>query len=148
MKDTLTKLGMASMLASVVLAACARDAEIYDPAVPGTVAYRATANVGVTNAQARETVDGIVNRLSTLRCDREERCNNVGGGHEYDTRSVCMSTMRGSIGNELNAYNCPMGIDAANLDRCEVAINAEHCGDALATVSRGEACRQGALCLR
>jgi hypothetical protein len=144
--NTLKNLGAFSILTTIALAACAH-AESTDPAVPGTVAYHEV-TVGVTNAQAGDVDTGVVEQLSLARCNREQNCDNVGGGRTYATRAVCLDLMRGSIGNDLNAYNCPLGIDRANLQRCLTAVREEHCGDAVATVSRAQICRTGALCLK
>lgn len=144
--STQTKLGVVSLLTTTALAACAH-AERSDPAVPGTVAYHEV-TIGVANTQASDNDQWVVELLASARCDREQSCSNVGGGRTYASRNVCLDTMRGSIGNDLNVYNCPLGIDRANLERCKVAIHEEHCGDAVATISRAQACRTAALCLK
>jgi hypothetical protein len=144
--STHSKLGVVSLVTTVALAACAH-AERSDPAVPGTVAYHEV-TVGVANTQASDNDQWVVEQLAAARCDREQRCGNVGDARSYASRNVCLDTMRGSIGNALNAYNCPLGIDRANLERCRVAIHEEHCGDAVATVSRAQTCRTAALCLK
>ncbi len=144
--STRSNLGVASLVTTVALAACAH-ADRSDPAVPGTVAYQQV-TVGVANAQAGDNDQWIVEELAAARCNREEGCSNVGGGRSYASHGACLALMRGEIGNELNADSCPLGIDRANLERCKIAIREERCGDALATISRGTACRSSALCLK
>jgi membrane protease subunit (stomatin/prohibitin family) len=99
---------------------------------------------GVTSAQS----DQAVNELSAARCEREQACNNVGGGAKYASMDVCMNQMRGSLANELNAYNCPRGIDQSRIERCMAAIRNEECGHPLDMVTRIDKCRTGALCLK
>ncbi len=108
-----------------------------EPAVAGT---------GVANAQKVDST--VVSRVSAARCDREQTCNNVGAGQKYATRDVCMDQMRGSLANDLNAYECPRGIDEYQLERCMTAIRSEECGHPLDTISRMAKCRTGALCMK
>jgi hypothetical protein len=109
---------------------------------PGPVA----AGTGATNAQRSDSA--IVGKLATARCDREQSCNNVGAGQKYATRDVCMDQMRGSLANDLNASECPRGIDEAQLDMCMTSIRGEECSHPLDTISRMDKCRTGALCLK
>jgi hypothetical protein len=144
--STHSKLGVVSLVTTIALAACAH-ADSHDPAVPGTVAYHEV-TVGVANTQASDNDQWVVEQLAAARCDREQGCSNIGGGRSYASRNVCLDTMRGSIGNDLNAFNCPSGIDRANLERSKLAIREEHCNDAVATISRAQNCRTAALCLK
>jgi hypothetical protein len=110
----------------------------------------------VTNTAADQTTvtsqnradSSVVDRLAGARCDQEQRCNNVGDGQKFTTREVCMEQMRGSIGNDLNAYNCPRGLDRAGLDRCTMAISSEECGHPFDTLMRRDKCRDAAICLK
>ncbi len=100
-----------------------------------------------TNMQP--TVDSAtVGRIATTRCDREQACNDIGGGKTYVSRDACMNQMQGSIANELNSYNCPSGLNAQKVDDCLSAIHEEKCDHPLDTLSRLEKCRTGALCAR
>lgn len=59
-----------------------------------------------------------------------------------------MNQLRGSIGNELNAYNCPRGLDSDAVDHCMTAIKNESCEHPFETLSRFDKCRTGNLCIR
>ena len=116
------------------------------PAVTGSAAVPETP-VGATNAQ--KNVDAsIVSQLAYARCERERTCNNVGPGDKYVSHDVCMDQMRGSLANDLNAYDCPRGIDRDALERCSAAIRVEECSHPLDTLSRMEKCRTAAICMR
>ncbi|MDP9000236.1 MAG: DUF6184 family natural product biosynthesis lipoprotein [Myxococcota bacterium] len=120
------------------LAACGGSNQ--EPAVSGT---------GVTSAQTAQKADSaIVGKLAAARCDREQTCNNVGAGQKYASRDVCMDQMRGGLANDLNSYECPKGIDEAQLDKCMNGIRSEECSHPLDTISRMEKCRTGALCMK
>ena len=101
--------------------------------------------IGVTNLQ--DDTSSVVTRLSDARCDREEVCSNVGDGKKFVTRRVCMDQMRGGIANDLNAYQCPGGIDEGAVRECQVAIRSEECGaHPFEAITRMEKCRSGPMC--
>jgi hypothetical protein len=124
-----------SIAATGLLVACGGAKQ--EPAVSGT---------GVVSAQRADSA--VVDKLASARCDREQSCNNVGGGQKYASRDVCMDQMRGSLANELNAYDCPRGIDEAQLGECMTAIRNEECGHPIDTISRMAKCRTSALCMK
>jgi hypothetical protein len=89
----------------------------------------------------------IVSRLAAARCDQEDACKNIGPGGKYDSRSVCLDVIRGSIGNDLNAYACPRGLDRDAIERCVAAIRSEACSTPFDTLARFEKCRTSAICM-
>ncbi len=127
----------ASLLTTGLLVACGGSNTNQEPAVSGT---------GVMSAQKVDS--SVVDKLSAARCDREQSCSNVGAGQKYASRTVCMDQMRGGLANDLNAYECPRGIDEAQLGDCVTAIRAEECSHPFDTISRMEKCRTGALCMK
>jgi hypothetical protein len=113
-------------------------------AVNSEPARATTRPMGVTNLQS--DTSSVVTRLSDARCNREEACNNVGDGKKYASRRVCLDQMRGSIANDLNAYQCP-GIDEAAVEKCQVAIRSEECGaHPFEEIARMDKCRSGQMC--
>jgi hypothetical protein len=122
-------------LAGALVLACEHPQDRY-VATPGEPVV-VNRPIGDTNAQPpSSSADApIVDRLSTARCDREQFCDNVGGGKKYAARQVCMDQLRGSIGNDLNAYQCPRGL--------------EECGaHPVEAITRMDRCRSGAMCLK
>jgi hypothetical protein len=113
------------------------------PAVTGTP----ESQTGVTSSQ-KNADTAVVDRLAAARCNQEEGCKNIGPGAKYASRSVCTDQIRGSIGNDLNAYNCPHGLDRESLDRCMAAIMSEECSHPFDTLTRFDKCRTGALCMK
>ncbi len=112
------------------------------PAVTGTPESQA----GVTSSQ-KHADTSVVDGLASARCDQEQGCKNVGPGTKFVSRGVCMDQMRGSIGNDLNAYNCPRGLDRDAVVRCTAAIQSEECSHPFDTLTRFDKCRTGALCM-
>ena len=90
----------------------------------------------------------VVDRLAEARCDQEQGCNNIGPGAKFTSRSVCMEQIHGSIANDLNAYNCPRGLNRDGVDRCMAAIKSEECSHPFDTLTRYDKCRTGALCMK
>lgn len=104
---------------------------------------------GVTNVQPRSYAEpSTVERLSRARCEHERYCDNVGGGKKYASWDICVSSYRSSIGNELNSYECPGGLNASAVQQCLTAISKEECGvHPIDTIARVEQCRKGAMCI-
>ncbi len=90
----------------------------------------------------------VVEKLVSARCDQEQRCNNIGPREKFASRALCMDKLRGDIGNDLNAYNCPRGLDNDAVDRCMMAIKGEECSTPFDTLTRYDKCRTGALCMK
>lgn len=59
-----------------------------------------------------------------------------------------MDQMRGTIANDLNTYNCPGGLDRAEVEHCLSAIKTEECSHPFETIGRMQRCRTGALCVK
>jgi hypothetical protein len=134
-----------AVAAGVALATAAVGCErnpTYPQAVSGT-----GPSEGVTNAQNAAT-ERVVDRLAYARCDHEQMCNNIGNGRKYATRDVCMDQVRGNANNDLNAYNCPRGINRGAFNACISALRSGQCNFSLDTISRENDCRSGTLCMR
>lgn len=112
------------------------------PAVTGT-----PESPGVTEPQKGADM-AVVDRLTEARCDQEQTCKNIGPGAKFVSRSTCTEQIHGSIANDLNAYNCPRGLDSAGVDRCMAAIKSEECNHPFDTLTRYDKCRTGALCMK
>jgi len=112
---------------------------------PADTTSKAQTDKGVTAMQPN--VDATtVERIANARCEHEKSCKNVGGGKEYATHQICVDSFRASIGNELNSYSCPKGIDRDQVAHCLAAIENEACNHPLDTLQRLDKCRSGALC--
>ena len=102
---------------------------------------------GVTSAQNgmdQKTVDGITD----ARCDRAERCNDIGPGLKYATRVACDQHAGASTLNDLNATSCPRGYDQDAVNRCMNAINNETCSTPVDSLIAIADCRTDALCMK
>jgi hypothetical protein len=85
--------------------------------------------------------------IASTRCEREMRCNNIGQGKRWATHSACVADIRASQADELNAQECPGGINAKELTECLQEIRNNDCNNPLDNLGRIMACRSSDLCL-
>jgi hypothetical protein len=112
---------------------------------PGrTTAVEENVRKATAKPESRKAVDSI----TAARCDREQRCNNVGSGKKYETRDACVTKVQSDWQAELNAFECPQGIVQPELDECLDEIRTEGCANPFEALSRVAACRQGEICRR
>ena len=102
---------------------------------------------GVTNEQNAAT-EPVVRQLAEARCAHEQQCNNIGDGKKYATNDVCLDQTHGNLANDLNAYNCPKGIDQRALDKCIASLRASDCNISLSRLAQERDCRSGAMCMK
>lgn len=101
----------------------------------------------VTSA-AFTTKESAVDRITAARCAREVTCSNLGPDKHFTSNDNCVSQVRGNLSKELNANECPDGIDAKQVDECLEKIRNESCTNPLSTVERLAECRTSAMCLK
>lgn len=130
---------LVTFAAVLALFACGGADETH-VAAPDTRVTSTGAQVGADKA--------IVDQLASARCDQEQSCKNIGPGAKFASRDVCTDQLRGAIGNDLNTYQCPGGLDHAALDRCMSAIKTEECNHPFDTIKRFDKCSTGSLCLK
>jgi hypothetical protein len=87
-------------------------------------------------------------KIAVARCDREVRCKNVGPKQKYLTHSECVTKTQNDKRDDINASDCPRGIEEHALAKCLDAIRSEDCGNPLDTIGRVNACRTGNLCVQ
>jgi len=126
-----------------LLIACEHDEHAVHPSAGhGAVATdKPTVPAGAGEvASARESI-------VAARCDREERCANIGAGKDYETRDACSSKLDGKTGSDLNTEDCARGVDKPKLSACLSKIRTEDCGSPIDSLSRFAACRTGEICI-
>jgi hypothetical protein len=91
--------------------------------------------------------ESAVNRIVAARCAREQSCNNVGADKRFSSHDVCVQKVRADMKDDLNAKDCPKGIDQKELNECLEAIQKESCNNPIDTIGRLTACRTSDMCL-
>ena len=100
---------------------------------------------GTLRGPAGET-RSAARHIASARCEREQRCDNIGNDKKFATEDVCVDKIRSEWANDLNAYECPNGVVQKELDECLTAIRAEECSSPFDTLSRISECRAGQIC--
>lgn len=134
-------------LALVACQACQRHQEpgTFDRGVePKVVVAPKNVELGVGGGPVEP--GGAVDKILEARCDRELKCGNLGPSKQYADRDACNAAMRKSLADELNADECPAGIDIKELDECLHAARNEDCKNPFDTIGRAAACRTSDIC--
>jgi uncharacterized protein DUF6184 len=89
---------------------------------------------------------GAALRIAQARCVREQRCNNIGQGHEYASRPDCEERIQAKWRQDLNLIRCPSGVDEGALSACLREIRDTDCNDVIDTFGRWVACAASKIC--
>ncbi len=92
------------------------------------------------------SIDSAVSKIAEARCARELTCGNVGADKKFSDASSCMADVKKNFGKDLNAEDCPAGIDAKELSECVTEAKNEDCGNPFDAIGRAAACRKSDLC--
>jgi hypothetical protein len=90
---------------------------------------------------------GARHSITSSRCNREERCENVGADKKYSSSQDCIDRIDAEWKDDLNARECPNGVNREQLDQCLTAIKNEDCGNPFDKLERVSACTVGQICL-
>ena len=125
----------------VAVAACSRDKD-------RQTTLEQEGKTTVTGANVSLTSQAAVGSIVDARCTREAACNNIGVDKPYGNREACISKLKADMKEDLNANECPKGIDRKELDECLSEIRTEGCGNPIDKIERLAACRMSDLCLK
>jgi hypothetical protein len=140
---TIRTVGAMSLAAGLLAAiGCARHPSQTAAAVPGT-----QPPPGVMSQQ-NEAQMRVVDQLTNARCDHEQTCKNIGPGQKFVSRETCVDQVRGTMANDINAYNCPRGIDQQALDHCLSSLRSEECSFSFNRLFSENACGATSLCIK
>ena len=92
------------------------------------------------------TQQGAPQLIAQARCEREQRCGNVGPDKTYASQSACVERVRADWAEDLNARECPEGIVQDELAECLEEIRNEDCSSPFDTLGRITACRASDIC--
>ena len=123
----------------VALGACNRERAVDRD--PGTTTVTGANVPSVSNGSA-------VGRIVGARCARELACNNVGSDRRFASQDVCSQSLRIDMKDDLNASDCPQGVDQKELEGCLAEIKSESCNNPIDKIERLAACRTSDLCLK
>ena len=123
-----------------LLAACSKSNERPASAANGSEP------VAVQTPTPASATRSATESIAMSRCQREQTCNNVGADKKYSSASDCLTRIRTDWKDDLNARECPGGINQVQLDQCLTKIRNEECSSPFDTLSRITECTAGQIC--
>jgi hypothetical protein len=129
--------------AMVAATGCEKKTTPTERAAPGAEG-RSSVDQAVPTAAAEN--QSAVQSITAARCDREQRCNQIGSGKKYDSRSSCVASVRADWQGELSSLECPRGVEQGKLDTCIDKLRTDGCANPVETLGTFAACRQAELC--
>lgn len=86
-------------------------------------------------------------QIASARCEREQTCGNIGDNKSYSSSQDCLARIRADWKDDLNARECPGGVNNHELNECLQQIRAEACGNPFDTLARITECTSGQICI-
>jgi hypothetical protein len=139
---TLSKLALCALGAGFFsLTGCSKAHE----AEPVTAHNESTPTAGaMTPAAGTRTA---AEQIAQSRCEREQQCGNIGKDQTYSSSQDCLARIRNDWKDELNARECPGGINQKELDECLGQVRGEACSNPFDTLARVTECTSGQICI-
>jgi hypothetical protein len=126
------KLGATLLLASLAAFAGCERHETSEPAL--TPASR-------TPPAAERAAEGV----TRARCDRAERCGQIGLNAQYSSREHCLNVLWQDSLDQLSG--CRNGVDQGAVNECLSEIGEHGCEDAMGGFQQYLACKVEDLCI-
>lgn len=142
---TLAKVG--ALFAFSILVACNRSSDRDAEGPPYASADARYADDDATLQPASRTTRSASRSIAEARCAREIRCDNVGPDEKYSSSEDCLARVSNDWKDDLNARECPGGVDQTQFQQCLTAIRAEECSSPLDTLERVTECTASAICV-
>lgn len=145
MKSIIRTIGSITIAAliSLPLVACETRSKSDEP----TVNERDRgSNVVPARASPAAQTQSATSALTQSRCEREQRCNNIGAERKYSSFEDCRVEVGRDWRDDLNARECTRGVEQRQLNECLVAIRNEDCGNPFDSLERITACTSGQIC--
>lgn len=137
------------VVALIATAGCERKQERYEPlTIDEKRADRDLTPKGDDLAVGGGPIafNNAIDKLAEARCDRELKCGNVGADKKFADRMACTAAVKKSFADELNAEDCPAGIDSKELNECLHEARNEDCKNPFDKIGRLAACRTSDMC--
>ena len=130
---------------ALLVAACHKD-DTPPAANPSARTNDTSVTTASVNAPEQRAAASATNSIAESRCAREERCDNIGDNKKFSSNDDCMARIRADWKDDLNARECPRGINQPELRECLTEIRNEDCSSPFDTLSRVAACTSGQIC--
>ena len=125
---------------ALMVAACHKDD------APAAASPSSNAETSVSTSKPRAQTASATESIAESRCAREERCDNIGENKKFSSNDDCLARVRADWKDDLNARECPGGVNQPELRECLTEIKNEDCSSPFDTLSRVAACTSGQIC--
>ena len=123
------------------------DSDVRDPAAYDKDAREHGAAEHDATLQPASRAASAAQAIAEARCARERRCENVGADKKYSSTGECMADIRNDWKDDLNARECPGGVNQTQLQECLTAIRNEECNSPFDTLDRVTECTAASICV-
>jgi hypothetical protein len=86
-------------------------------------------------------------QIASARCEREQKCGNIGNDKTYSSSQDCLARIRADWQDDLNTRECPGGVNVHELNECLGQVRTEACGNPFDTLARMTECTQAQICI-
>ena len=86
-------------------------------------------------------------QIAQARCEREQECGNIGNDKTFSSSQDCLARIRNDWKDDLNARECPGGINQQELKECLGQVRAEACANPFDTLARITECTSRQICI-
>ena len=86
-------------------------------------------------------------QIAQARCEREQQCGNIGNDQTFSSSQDCLARILNDGKEELNARDCPGGVNENELSECLAQVRAEACSNPFDTLARVTECTSGQICI-
>jgi hypothetical protein len=119
--------------------ACSKTPEPREPS-----SARNQGAVAMTPASLTRTA---MEQISEARCERERQCGNIGDDKTFSSSQDCLARIQSDWKDDLNARQCPGGVNQQQLDECMSQIRGEDCNNPFDTLARVTECTKSQICI-
>ena len=99
---------------------------------------------GMTPASRARTA---AEQIARARCEREQQCGNIGADKSFSSAQDCLVRIQSDWKDDLNARECPGGINQKELNECVMQVRTEACGNPFDTLARITECTSAQICI-
>ena len=99
---------------------------------------------GMTPASRARTA---AEQIAQARCEREQQCGNIGADKSFSSSQDCLVRIQSDWKDDLNARECPGGINQKELNECVMQVRTEACGNPFDTLARITECTSAQICI-
>jgi hypothetical protein len=127
--------------------ACNKSSEQRDAEMAHNDPDRSVATPSDESMAPAAGIRGAADRIADARCEREQNCGNIGANEAYSSTQDCLTRVRNEWRDDLNARECPGGVNQPQLDECLVKVRTESCGSPFGALARLTECTSAQICI-